>query len=548
MSDPRCSSCGDALPAWLEAFGITHVFGIPGVHTVSLYRALSRSGLTHVTPRHEQGAGFMADGYARSSGRVAACFVITGPGLTNIATAMAQALADSIPMLVVSSVNARDQLDATQGRLHALPNQQAFASQVSVFSHTLQSGDQLPVVLARAFACFRSGRPGPVHLEIPLDVMAMPAPRPPVTGLGTSMIAPPPQAAPSVLDLAADWLREAKSPLVILGGGCRQAPDELRRLVDALGAPVLMTTNAKGIVPPTHPLSLGSRLPQPPVLEHLRVADVVLAIGTELGETDTLLFDSRPCINGRVIRVDIDRGQLSANVPASLAVLGDAGGVARGLAQRLEADASPSSDRSGVYESVRLLRQRADEQADPRELHLGRLLDAMLAPFPELVVVGDSTQLVYSGNLHHDAESACRWFNSATGFGTLGYALPAAIGAALASPDNPVVCLVGDGGLQFSQAELASARELGLPLLVLLWNNHGYGEIRRYMLESDVEPVGVDLFTPDFLALARANDWHADIAHSLAHLHTLMTDALTAERPTLIEISEPAALQWTLPA
>ena len=490
----------------------------------------------------------MADGYARSSARVAACFVITGPGITNIATAMAQALADSVPMLVISSVNARAHLDATQGRLHALPDQRALAAQLSVFSHTLQSGDELPAVLARAFSCFRSGRPGPVHLEIPLDVMAMPAPRPPAAGLSTSMLATAPRASSSDLDLAADWLRDAVSPLAILGGGCRQSPHDLRRLVDALAAPVLMTTNAKGILPPEHPLSLGSRLAQPAVLERLKTADVVLAIGTELGETDTLLFDARPGIDGRLIRVDIDVRQMSANAPAALAVLGDAGGVARELAQRLEADPTHCPDLSGVHDSVQRLRRKADEQADPDGLHLGRLLNAMLAPFPELIVVGDSTQLVYSGNLHYEAGDVRRWFNSATGFGTLGYALPAAIGAALANPDKAVVCIVGDGGLQFSQAELASARELGLPLLVLLWNNHGYGEIRRYMLDADIEPVGVDLFTPDFLALARANDWHADIAQSLAHLHTLMADALGAERPTLIEISESAALQWTLPA
>ncbi|NQA61682.1 hypothetical protein DZ930_013000, partial [Pseudomonas aeruginosa] len=169
------TTCGEFLVKQLEAWGVETVFGIPGVHTVELYRGLPASRIRHVTPRHEQGAGFMADGYARVTGKPGVCFIITGPGMTNILTAMAQAYADSIPMLVISSVNERARLAHGNGYLHELPNQRNLVGNVCAFSHTLMSAEELPAVLARAFAVFDSERPRPVHIELPLDVITAPA-------------------------------------------------------------------------------------------------------------------------------------------------------------------------------------------------------------------------------------------------------------------------------------------------------------------------------------------------------------------------------------
>jgi acetolactate synthase-1/2/3 large subunit len=163
------------LARLLDAYGIELVFGIPGVHTVELYRGMPQTRLRHITPRHEQGAGFMADGYARVTGRPAACFIITGPGMTNIATAMAQAYGDSIPMLVISAVNAFGQLGSGDGWLHELQDQRALINQVSAFSHTVTTPEELPLVVARAFAVFNSGRPRPVHIELPLNIITAPA-------------------------------------------------------------------------------------------------------------------------------------------------------------------------------------------------------------------------------------------------------------------------------------------------------------------------------------------------------------------------------------
>ena len=169
------ATCGEVLVRLLEAYGVDTVFGIPGVHTVELYRGLPATRIRHVTPRHEQGAGFMADGYARVSGKPGVCFIITGPGMTNILTAMGQAYADSIPMLVISSVNRTEQLAMGQGRLHELPSQQAVVAGVAAFSHTLpRTRASCREVLARAFALFASARPRPVHIEIPIDVITPP--------------------------------------------------------------------------------------------------------------------------------------------------------------------------------------------------------------------------------------------------------------------------------------------------------------------------------------------------------------------------------------
>ncbi|HWT98569.1 MAG TPA: thiamine pyrophosphate-binding protein, partial [Terriglobales bacterium] len=168
------TTCGEFVVKLLEAYGIDTVFGIPGVHTVELYRGLAGSSMRHITPRHEQGAGFMADGYARVTGKPGACFIITGPGMTNILTAMGQAYADSIPMLVISSVNRTEHLGMAEGRLHELRSQRDMVSGVAAFSHTILHPEQLPEVMARAFALFASARPRPVHIEIPIDVIAAP--------------------------------------------------------------------------------------------------------------------------------------------------------------------------------------------------------------------------------------------------------------------------------------------------------------------------------------------------------------------------------------
>jgi acetolactate synthase I/II/III large subunit len=532
------TTCGEVLVGLLEAYGIDTVFGIPGVHTVELYRGLPDTRLRHVTPRHEQGAGFMADGYARASGRPAACFIITGPGLTNIATALGQAYADSVPLLVISSVNNSHELGLGEGRLHELPSQRNLMAGLTAFSHTLQRPDELPGVLARAFAVFDAARPRPVHIELPLDVITAPADNVPRQRI-TPIVRPGPAA--DAIAAAAELLRGAERPLVVLGGGAQDAASRARALVERLGAPAVTTVNGMGILPPGHPLCPGSTLSQRPVLEELAEADVVLAVGTELGETDTLLFDERLTLGGRLIRIDIDSGQLTSNALPDVAILGDAGLALEALERELgdyEADRAPAEARAQT------LRERSQRLLDGRQRLHQRFMATVQEALPGVILVGDSTQLVYSANMFYRAEQPRSYFNSSTGYGTLGYALPAALGARLARPGRSVVALVGDGGLQFTVGELATAVELALPLPILLWNNRGYGEIKRYMAERSIPQIGVDIYTPDFLTIARGFGCRAERAETLEQLRLLLRQARQAAGPTLIEIDEEAALAW----
>ena len=538
------ATCGEVLVHLLERYGVDHVFGIPGVHTVELYRGLARSSIRHVTPRHEQGAGFMADGYARTRGKPGVCFIITGPGMTNITTAMGQAYADSIPMLVISSVQSRSQLGGGRGKLHELPNQSALVAGVAAFSHTLMSAAELPGVLARAFALFQAGRPRPVHIEIPLDVLVENAD----ALLGSTPVSVARAgAAPAAVQQMSQRLAAAKRPLILAGGGAIDAAAELTHLAEALGAPVALTINAKGLLPAAHPMLIGSTQTLPATRALVAEADVVLAIGTELAETDyDVTFAGGFDIPGTLLRIDIDPDQTVRNYPPQVALVADARIAAQALLT--EVNRQPLAPRSPDWGTARVARLWAELEPawDAATRTQTRFLNAVLEELPSAVFVGDSTQPVYSGNLTLNLDHPRRWFNASTGYGTLGYALPAAIGAWLGRGDGqPVVCLIGDGGLQFTLPELASAVEARTPVIVLLWNNQGYEEIKKYMVNRDIEPVGVDIYTPDFIGVAKALGCAAQSVHGIEALRTALRAAADRQGPTLLEIDQG---RWELPS
>jgi acetolactate synthase-1/2/3 large subunit len=538
------ATCGEVLVKLLEDYGVEQVFGIPGVHTVELYRGLARSSINHVTPRHEQGAGFMADGYGRTSGKPGVCFIITGPGMTNITTAMGQAYADSIPMLVISSVQTRSQLGGGRGKLHELPNQSALVGGVAAFSHTLMSAAELPGVLARAFALFQAGRPRPVHIEIPLDVLVEEA---------DELLASVPVhidragAAPAAVRRMTELLAGARRPLILAGGGAIDAAAELTELAELLDAPVALTINAKGMLPSSHPLLIGSTQSLVATRALVADADVVLAIGTELAETDyDVTFAGGFEIPGKLLRIDIDADQTVRNYPPHVALVADSRNAAQGLLGALSQQAL--AERRNDWGQVRAARLRDELAAtwDAPTLAQTRFLETVLHELPDAVFVGDSTQPVYTGNLTFNPERTRRWFNSSTGYGTLGYALPAAIGAWLGGGIEggarpPVVCLIGDGGLQFTLPELASAVEAHTPVIVLLWNNQGYEEIKKYMVNRAIEPVGVDIYTPDFIGVAKALGCAAEAISTVEQLRGALRAATDRQGPTLIEIDQN---QW----
>ncbi|AVO37917.1 5-guanidino-2-oxopentanoate decarboxylase [Pukyongiella litopenaei] len=486
------TTVGEALVARLEAHGVDCVFGIPGVHTVELYRGLAASGIRHITPRHEQGAGFMADGYARVSGRPGVVFVITGPGLTNTLTPIGQARADSVPMLVISGVNRRQSLGRGMGHLHELPDQRAVAAAVALSSDRVERPGDLAPALDAAMTRTTAARPGPAHVEVPLDVAGLPGPDLPALPASP----PPPAPDPAAIARAAERLAAARRPVILAGGGARGAA--LIRLAETLDAPVVQTVNARGLMH-AHPLGV----PASPSLNAVRAlicdADLVLAIGTELGPTDYDMYDTGSMGDASpMIRIDICADQLARHDTA-LAICADAGAAVEALLDRLP----PREAGDGAARADRA-RTAAWEEIGPAMRALTRAVEAMRDAVPGSIIVGDSTQPVYAGNLFFDHDRPGGWFNAATGFGALGYGIPAAIGAALAAPDTPVLCLTGDGGAQFTLPELMTAVDESLPITFIVWNNRGYGEIENAMDAAGVTVVGCNPSPPDFAHLAAA--------------------------------------------
>lgn len=488
----------------------------------------------------------MADGYARTRGKPGVCFIITGPGMTNITTAMGQAYADSIPMLVISSVQSRNQLGGGRGKLHELPAQGSLVAGVAAFSHTLMSADDLPMVLARAFAVFDGARPRPVHIEIPLDVLVEDADH---LLTSTPVRVARAGAAPAAVAAMAAELANARRPLILAGGGSIQASAALTRLAEYLQAPVALTINAKGVVPASHPLQIGSTQSMVATRELVAEADVVLAIGTELAETDyDVTFKGGFEIPGRLLRIDIDPDQTVRNYPPQIALVADATVATQALLVALAEQPAPVRAAEWGANRAARLRERLLADWDLPMHSQTRMLTTVLETLPNAVLVGDSTQPVYTGNLTLDMDQPRRWFNASTGYGTLGYALPAAMGAWLGSAEAieeraPVVCLIGDGGLQFTLPELASATEAQVPLIVLLWNNQGYEEIKKYMVNRAIEPVGVDIHTPDFIGVAKALGCAAQAVGNVEQLRDALRQACERKGPSLIEIDQNSWMQ-----
>lgn len=525
------ATLGEALVQALVRRGVDTVFGIPGVHTVELYRGLAGSGIRHVTPRHEQGAGFMADGYARVSGRPGVAFVITGPGLTNILTPMAQARADSVPMLVISGANDRASLGRGLGRLHELPDQQALAAGVALSSDHVTSAAGLEAALARIDAALAGARPGPAHIQIPIDVMGATADDAPAAPVATA--APLPSAA--AVAQAAGLLADARAPLILAGGGARRAGPALAALAAALNAPVVQTVNARGLMH-GDPLAVPASPSLEAVRDLIRGADAVLAVGTELGATDYDMYGRGGlALPAGLVRIDICAAQLARH-PAAVAIHADAGTALGALLAALPAHRAPPMTAG----AGRAARAREAARAELSEAMRGQiaLLEAIRDSVPGAILVGDSTQAVYAGNLFYDHDRPGGWFNAATGYGALGYAIPAAIGAALAAPDTRVICMTGDGGAQFTLPELMTAVDERLPVTFLIWNNRRYGEIARAMAEAGVPVLGCDPTPPDFAAVAAACAMpFRRIAMTPAALSAALVALVPKGGPVMIEIA-----------
>ena len=524
-------SCGEALMHLLEAYGVTTVFGIPGEHTLELYRGIEKSGVHAVTPRNEQGASFMADGYARVTGNPGVCTIITGPGVTNAATGIGQAYADSIPMLVISSANDSPSLGKGWGRLHETTDLCAITRPITAFSTMVHDPAEVPELIAQAFTVFRSRRPRPVHIAIPIDVMEML-----VTDDWQPYKLPDlPIPGAAVIESAAKLLAESSHTVMMVGGGAQHASKAVTLLAERLNVGVIASNAGKGIVADTNTLSLGGGVISPAVQAHLAQAEVVLAIGTELAEADSFIYDLP--VNGKVIRIDIDPARFSDAFPASIAIQGDSCSACEQLYTALEGHEIKTAS---IDIGARLDQVRAQQNADYTEVerqHI-RLLDALRSEISDnAIIMGDITQLVYTGTAAMQTLLPRTWFYPA-GFGTLGCALPGAIGAKLAAPEKTVIALVGDGGFMFTVNELATAVEEELSLPIIIWHNHSYAMIRDGMRKRGIPEIGVNPKAPDFIKLAEAFGCPGVSVDSETGFRQALKTAMTHTGPSLIVVME----------
>jgi acetolactate synthase-1/2/3 large subunit len=504
---------GEALIDLLAThYGVDVAFGIPGVHNIELYRGLERSRVRAISPRHEQGAGFMADGWSIVTGRPGVCVLISGPGVTNALTPIAQAYHDSRPMLVLASTTPTEALGAHVGPLHDLPDQAALVRSVCAFSETVTDPDQLPELIERAWNVFTSSRPRPVHLAIPMDVLEAECEQFVRVKIPTQVPAPTSED----LARAAEILNASQSLVIIAGGGAKDAGDALVAVAETLDAPVVMTGNAKGLISSRHPLCAENTLVFGRVQREIESADAVLVVGSELSDTDLYNNGRALAFTGSVVRIDIDEEQITRRVTPSVSLVGDA----RTTLNALRALVTPSVPRNGATRA----RTWREHSRNKTSKDFAPWLEAIESALPEDALVAlDSTQLGYSAHWWLPATRTRSWL-APYGFGTLGCALPMAIGASVAAPSRPVLAIAGDGGWLFTVAEMASAVDLGSNITLVLWDNRGYQQIRQSFDDVDAPRMGVDVSSHDPLAIARGFGWSARDITSPDDL----TDALRA--------------------
>lgn len=514
----------------LEASGARVVFGIPGVHTLALYDALHTSTLTHILARHEQGAGFMADGYARATGEPAVAMVITGPGVTNVATPIGEAYTDSSPVFVLSSNVESAHLDAMRGNLHDLKDQRAVMRAVTKWNErAARAGDVAPLV-AEGWRQMTTGRRLPVNVEIPIDVLDQPA-------VAVEIHAPDVEPAMTdisgAIDRAAEALSGASNPVIYAGGGATSsaAGDAIARIAERLKAPIVTSIQGKGSVPASHPHNLDALWTQGNAVDELvREADALLVIGSRLGVQATERF-AFP-LPQTLVRIDIDPEEMTRNAAPTVAIEADAR-----VATELLADALERRETASTWDTSRFAQARETARASAFGADRVEWLEAIRAALPpEAPIAWDMTMMSYVAGYLYPVERP-RTFLFPTGYGTLGFALPAAIGAKVGMGDTPVAAVVGDGGFQFTMQELATAIQFRLGIPIIIFNDSTYSAVKEEQKRSrGGRYAAVDLVNPDYVKLAEAYNIPGVRVETPEALTAAIREAITRDQPTIIDV------------
>ncbi|WP_318203417.1 thiamine pyrophosphate-binding protein [Streptomyces sp. SCL15-4] len=538
LNPPPGRNGGDLVVETLAGLGATTVFGLPGQHALGMFDALRRSSLRYIGLRVENNAGFAADAYGRVTGEAAPLLLSTGPGALTSLAALQEAAAASAPVLAISSqVPVAGLGGARKGYLHELPDQSASFRGVVKSVHTVRSQSQIPSAIAAAWKSALTAPHGPVWVEIPQDVLLAPAALPVVTAMDATPDDLVPR--PELTALAADLLSRAVRPAVIAGGGVvrSDASGKLRLLAEKLNAPVVTTFGGKGAFPWNHPLSLQSWLEDRHMTDFLEDADVLLVVGSGLGELSSNYHTFAP--RGRVIQIEADLGKLESNHPA-VGIHADA----RTALQALLETTQERRDESAP-ERVRELLAKVAARIDGQNLTLEQnVLSAVRRSLPAgSPSFWDMTILAYWAWSAFDAQGP-NLMHSAQGAGGLGYGFPAALGAAAADPTRPVLAVSGDGGALYSIAELATAKQYDLPVTWLVIDDGGYGILREYMTDAFGEPTATELHRPDYVALSES--FGVTATHTTPEtLQQDLTRALSTPGPSVVVL--PAVLRMFAP-
>ncbi|MET8562545.1 thiamine pyrophosphate-binding protein [Streptomyces flaveolus] len=538
LNPPPGRNGGDLVVETLAGLGATTVFGLPGQHALGMFDALRRSCLRYVGLRVENNAGFAADAYGRITGEAAPLLLSTGPGALTSLAALQEAAAASAPVLAISSQIPTAGLGGGRhGYLHELPDQAASFRGVVKSVHTVRTPSQIPSALAAAWKSALTAPHGPVWVEIPQDVLLAETSLPVVTAMDATPDDLVPR--PELTAVAADLLSRAERPAIIAGGGVvrSDASGKLLQLAEKLDAPVVTTFGGKGAFPWEHPLSMRSWLEDRHTTDFLEDADVLLVVGSGLGELSSNYHTFKP--RGRVIQIEADLGKLESNHPA-LGIHADARLALQALLETVEERTDETAPRRVRELLAKVADRIASQELTLEQNVLASVRSALPADSPSF---WDMTILAYWAWSAFDAQGP-NTMHSAQGAGGLGYGFPAALGAAAADPTRPVLAVSGDGGALYSIAELATARQYDLPVTWLIIDDGGYGILREYMTDAFGQATATELTRPDYVALAESFGVPG-VRTTPQTLETDLAKALATPGPSVVVL--PARLRMFAP-
>ncbi|MCC9175525.1 thiamine pyrophosphate-binding protein [Arthrobacter sp. zg-Y179] len=524
---------GDLVVETLEALGASKVFGIPGQHALGLFDALSRSRLEFISSRVENNSAFAADGFSRATGQVGVLFLSTGPGALTSLAGLQEAYATGVPMIVVASQIPIDGLGARRrGMLHQLDDQKASAANVTKSQRLIQHASGIPSAIQDAWTEAISSPAGPVWIEIPQNVLLNPVMVPAVEDALAEPFDNPPRS--ELVKEAVRWLSDARRPAVIAGGGVRRSGAEaaLLSIAQKLHAPVICTPGGNGAFPWNHPLSLQSWMEDRHMTEVLEDADVLVVIGSSLGEVTSNYFTMAP--RGRIIQIDAEPRVLESNRPA-LGIRADARQALEALDAALPAaEQRPDWHGQTSEELVAGALARVQARLDTQGLDMERrfMADIRAAVPDDMQTYWDMTISAYWAWSCWDARSGR--FHSAQGAGGLGYGYPGAIGGAVGLGER-VLAVSGDGSAMYSISELATARQHSLPVTWLIVDDGGYGILREYMEDAFGKATATELARPDFVKLAESFGVPARRC-APESIRTALEEAFAGEGPNVVVV------------